>query len=935
MSKIYKGSFSEVKKVGWNTYEVDLLVPPEFTFLPGQYVWVILPTLSFPDKKGGRRAFSITSSKEGGGKISILFRNTGSGYKKTLLGLKPNSPLQIRGPFGQAFVVNKGAGDNICFIAGGVGIAPFLSVLRSKDNLSENPQITLINLNSKYEKKFFVSELEEIKNKKGLRLIDHLGPFNRNLLLRVPNSMDCIYFVCGPQEMVDDVYKKLVSFGIKRENIRFEQYYPSVDGQLTREEFETGGLDGVIGVETKDFQKNMFFYFCALVAVFSTVLSLILWSWGIQPTKEYILSFAVVFFWVHVLLIAVFDNYKVLVNEVLIVTIALMGWALFFGQVHGYAPYFLYFFPPLIFFFKEKNNWKFWGATYMVLMISIIIASLLGFAPYRYNALSGIVNIISLIFTAVISYFLASFRVVYQEKLQIAIKLEEKYKVAIESSTNHIIITDANAVILFANKAAQKVTGYSLTEMIGNTPRLWGSQMPPDFYKNMWETKKNKKKPFVGEVTNMRKDGELYTAIARISPILDEAERVIGFVGTEEDVTRLRNAEEGLKVQLNKMKREKVKDEAVLSGIGEGVIVTDHLGKITFANKAFTSLLGWTEKEALGKLMAEVIPRYNENKELIELSKRPITRVLKGQKVETLDTLSRNHFYKRKDGVLMPILGVVTPIIVENKIVGAVQIFRDIAKEKEIDRMKDDFVSIASHELRTPLTAIDGLTSMILDGEYGKVEANLEQPLHDIDISSERLIRLVNDLLNVSRIQAGRLKYTLSEFPVNGSISEVVGLMESSAKKKGIYLKEGEVSVVPVQGDLDKTKQIISNLVGNSIKFTDKGGITVSAKEAGESVEISVTDTGIGIEGSEQAKLFGKFQQLTSTSGRPAGTGLGLFLSREMARKMGGDVFLKESERGKGSTFVFSLPKSNCSAALLAKEGITNEAKAHPDQKSG
>ena len=136
--------------------------------------------------------------------------------------------------------------------------------------------------------------------------------------------------------------------------------------------------------------------------------------------------------------------------------------------------------------------------------------------------------------------------------------------------------------------------------------------------------------------------------------------------------------------------------------------------------------------------------------------------------------------------------------------IGFIGTEEDITKEKEVEKLKDEFVSIASHELRTPLTAIDGLISMVLDGEYGEVDKNLKQPLEDVNTSSARLIHLVNDLLNLSRIQAGRMKYTLSEFSIADVITETVQQLEPLFTKKGLRLTTERLKKVRVRGDSDK-----------------------------------------------------------------------------------------------------------------------------------
>lgn len=256
---------------------------------------------------------------------------------------------------------------------------------------------------------------------------------------------------------------------------------------------------------------------------------------------------------------------------------------------------------------------------------------------------------------------------------------------------------------------------------------------------------------------------------------------------------------------------------------------------------------------------------------------------------------------------------------------------------KEVDRLKDEFVSIASHELRTPLSAIDGIVSMIRDGEYGPINKELKQPLEDVNTSSERLINLVNDLLNLSRIAAGRMKYTLSDFLIADVITQTLQLLEPVAKQKNLLLTATDLEKSNVQGDIDKVKEILNNLIGNSLKFTDKGSITVCAKAVDGKVEVQVSDTGIGIAKEDQVKLFGQFQQLESGRGRPAGTGLGLHISREMVGKMGGDLWIEKSEKGIGSTFAFSIPKSQSELAKKVRKEIEVEAKAkaNPNQRSG
>lgn len=193
---------------------------------------------------------------------------------------------------------------------------------------------------------------------------------------------------------------------------------------------------------------------------------------------------------------------------------------------------------------------------------------------------------------------------------------------------------------------------------------------------------------------------------------------------------------------------------------------------------------------------------------------------------------------------------------------------------------------------------------------------------------------MVNDLLNLSRLQTGRLKYNLSDFSISDTISEVIGLLSPLAQKKKLKLQIGEVVNANVQADRDKIEEIFDNLIGNSLKFTDKGGITVSTSIADNKVKIIISDTGIGITKEDQARIFGQFQQLESGQlRRPAGTGLGLHISRAMVRRMGGELWIEKSEIGKGSTFSFSLPIAKSKLAIKVKEEIEMESKSHAEKK--
>jgi len=227
-----------------------------------------------------------------------------------------------------------------------------------------------------------------------------------------------------------------------------------------------------------------------------------------------------------------------------------------------------------------------------------------------------------------------------------------------------------------------------------------------------------------------------------------------------------------------------------------------------------------------------------------------------------------------------------------------------------LDQAKDEFLALASHELRTPMTAIKGLISMIMQGDYGVLPEKLKRPLINISTSTERQIHLINDLLNVSRLQTGKVDVTLTDFSIGIVMREIIESLRPLAEQKKIKLTVTVAPKVTIHADSNWVKQILNNLIGNALKFTDKGKVAISYKIEPDRLLIMVTDTGIGIEENDQRKLFRKFQQLSSdTSGKPTGSGLGLYISREIARNMGGDVWVEKSTLGQGSSFIFAIPK--------------------------
>ena len=233
---------------------------------------------------------------------------------------------------------------------------------------------------------------------------------------------------------------------------------------------------------------------------------------------------------------------------------------------------------------------------------------------------------------------------------------------------------------------------------------------------------------------------------------------------------------------------------------------------------------------------------------------------------------------------------------------------------KQLDKMKSEFVSIASHQLRSPITSIRGYASLILEGTYGKSTKKMKEPLERIEQSSHLMAVAIEDYLNVSRIEAGNMKYNLSDFNLRDEVDNICDDIRPQALKRGLVLlfRTDLKSKGVVNADLGKTVQIVQNLITNSIKYTEKGSVTVRvwddvAKK--KSIYVDITDTGIGMSKETLETIFQKFERAdNANSVNIHGTGLGLFVALKMAEAMGGTITAHSDGDGEGSRFTFELP---------------------------
>jgi signal transduction histidine kinase/CheY-like chemotaxis protein len=333
--------------------------------------------------------------------------------------------------------------------------------------------------------------------------------------------------------------------------------------------------------------------------------------------------------------------------------------------------------------------------------------------------------------------------------------------------------------------------------------------------------------------------------------------------------------------------------QAILAATADGLIVLDAGGCVELINPAAATLLGHVVDDLLGQhidvhaLLGLDEPLENGVATEVEVTE-PEHRIL---------MVRMNRITARDDQPAGHVISV-----------------HDITAEREAAVMKNEFVSMVSHELRTPLTSIKGYVDLIAEGDAGEINEIQREFLGIVQENSNRLVSLINDILDISRIESGRVHLRVDPLDMTEIIQGVVDTFRTLAKNSDVELMWVAEDPLPrAAGDRDRIGQVLMNLVSNAIKYSPGGGsVTIRARQDGEEVIVSVLDTGIGISPEDQEKLFTKFYRVDSSLTRDiGGTGLGLSICKSVVELLGGDVGC-ESKAGQGSTFWFSLPTASC-----------------------
>jgi PAS domain S-box-containing protein len=404
----------------------------------------------------------------------------------------------------------------------------------------------------------------------------------------------------------------------------------------------------------------------------------------------------------------------------------------------------------------------------------------------------------------------------------------------------------------------------------------------------------------------------------RLHPLTDEQGSVREALLLFEDVTEYVRLERRLAETTDYL-------NLLIESLNDGFYAMDAQGRFSFCNQAFLDMLGISGSDELFQKEATEIVMPDESKKV----ERMMERRRRGEKVffET--------FLRRQGDIPLPVQISSAPLFRAGRFMGIVGIAHDLSERRRLeamvershqdlekayeelsvlDKMKSDFIAIASHELRTPLSIIKGYSDAFQYGELGDLSSFQMDKIKIMNARADQMTKIINDLLDVTRLEEGRLVGERWPAPVDGLIINAVSEYKSRAAKCGQELRYAvEENLPPVSVDVWRVHQVMENLIGNAIKFTPEGGlIEVAARSASEPgmIEIEIRDTGPGIPASEQRKLFTMFYQVETDSTRSAGgLGLGLVISKGIVEGHGGHIWV-ESETGTGSSFKFTLPVS-------------------------
>jgi len=531
----------------------------------------------------------------------------------------------------------------------------------------------------------------------------------------------------------------------------------------------------------------------------------------------------------------------------------------------------------------------------------------------------------------------------------------QKFRLGLDRSADAVFLTNIEGAIIYANPSFERIYGFPLDEVIGQNPRIIKSGLiPQEQYKIFWDTLLNKE-TVSGEIINKRKDGRLIPIGGTNSPILDEKGNILGFLAIHSDITKRKEDEEALQRRNEYLAASSDIGRLVTSTLDldtifqrsvnliverfgyyyASIFIIEESGKYAILQEA-TGAAGVKIKERGHSLPVgsnSIVGQAAQSGEVVVANNTAISSIHKpnpflpetkseaaiplhvGTRVTgVLDIQSTElNAFTRDDVAILQLLVDQIAVGIDNA--RSYNLAQEAVEEmREVDRLKSQFLANMSHELRTPLNSIIGFARVILKGIDGPITELQQQDLTAIFNSGQHLLGLINDILDLSRIEAGKMELTFGQVNIAELITSVMSTAAGLIKDKPIKLKRDIAEgLPPVRADAMRVRQVLINFLSNAAKFTDEGEIIVKAtleeiNKGQPVVSISVTDTGPGITHEDQTKLFQPFSQVdASLTRKVGGSGLGLSICQHLIQMHGGQIGVHSSV-GKGSTFYFTVP---------------------------
>ncbi|NMC76081.1 MAG: PAS domain S-box protein [Candidatus Methanofastidiosa archaeon] len=494
---------------------------------------------------------------------------------------------------------------------------------------------------------------------------------------------------------------------------------------------------------------------------------------------------------------------------------------------------------------------------------------------------------------------------------KLLLESKSKFESIYNNAAAGIDLLDKNFKFIDLNDRLAEMFGYNKSELIGKS--ILDFTFPEDIeitLKNLNSIVNGNIDIYSLEKRFKKKDGSIFWGDVSASAIMDENKNLQAIVGVIIDITSRKKAEELLEESEEKYRELVENANSILAKF-------DKEGRIISMNDFGLKLFGYEEHELKGKTWIEtILPRIESNGKNLENLANEILNDPDKYSISINENIKKNGeriwvYWNNKpiyeNGVLTGILSVGTDITERKK--AEEELYKANKQLEEADRLKSIFLSSMSHELRTPLNSIIGFTGILLQGLAGDLNEEQKKQLGIIKKSSQHLLSLINDILDISKIEAGKLELDCENFDLKEVIEDVISTFDAIAKDKNLKIESIIPENVTIYNDKRRFKQIIINLVGNAIKYTNEGGVKIIGEVLDKNnIEIRIIDTGVGIKKEDLSRIFEPFQQLDEKlTKKVEGTGLGLHLVKKLLILMKGNISL-ESEYGKGSIFTIIMP---------------------------